>query len=148
MFELVPFKGTDSVIRQVPRCFKIISGKKTQDKLILCNKMVVDWQIRVKQKNKVAPGKCPWLQPGSQNTQIRTFFAFMKSEYNWPFTENDLSGFSGCLNGVLKDLYKEREEKWVSQNTQSYMMICRTMDSYLFPFFLGWKGICSSRKWT
>lgn len=140
MFELVPFEGTDGQTRQVPRCFKEISGEKTREKLQLCNKMVVDWQLRMKHKKQIEKGECPWLQPSSQNTRIRIFFAFMKKEYSWPFTQNDLSGFNGCLKEILQQLYEGRKRKWVSMYKNRILYEVSTLWDLILIYSFSFQG--------
>ena len=106
----VPGNGTETV----PRAFVSVSGHVSQPKLMLANAMVIDWQVNLK-KVMVGPNdKFPYYQPSSQATELRTFFAHMKEIHDWNFSENDLLGFKGCLNGVISKLFQQRLKKYVS----------------------------------
>lgn len=92
----------------------VCSGPKTPDKVDLANKVVVTWQLDFKKKRPSADSECPYYSPASTNGQLRIFFAALKSQYGWEIGMEDLSNFKGSLTATLKDLYNEREVKYVS----------------------------------
>ena len=103
-----------SAKKMVPKLFSILSGSKTKAKIQLCNLLLVDWQMDVKLATKVKEGDCPWKQPSTQNTEFRSFLSHMNKKYGWEYKDSDFKNFEGAVNGVLSNLYKERQVKWVS----------------------------------
>ena len=98
--------------RTVPVVFLMCAGIQTKAKLLLINKIVVEWQIRLKKK-RIGTDGCPWYNPSSQSTEIWAFFGSMKRNYDWRYLDADLKGFEGSLHAVMADVFKQRAEKWV-----------------------------------
>ena len=99
---------------EVHRVFVVCSGPPTRNKVMVANAMVVDWQLSLKKKS-VKENECPWYQPSSQGTDLRTFFGHMAKYHNWQISDVDLKGFDGSLDGVLKTEFQRREKEWVSE---------------------------------
>jgi hypothetical protein len=76
-----------------------------------------EWQPNMKMKNPDPETKCPYYQPSSQNTKIRTFFSAMKCHHDWVLGYDDFKGFEGSLGALLKDKYEEKAAKYVSTST-------------------------------
>lgn len=110
----------------MPLAFVLLSGNVTHDKIMLCNNMVVDWQVRIKKK-KFKEGDCPWYQPNTQAVLFRTFISHMGKKHSWNIGESDLKGFEGCLNAVLKETFAQRYETWVSNHVINYLVIRTTL---------------------
>ena len=99
----------------VPLLVTACAGEREKEKLELTNALIVDWFIQMKKVRLPKNGKeCPWYAPSSQNMQLRTFLSHMNKTYGWPWKQSDFTGWDGCLNGVMKELYNQRYEKWVS----------------------------------
>ena len=98
--------------RKVPRCFIALSGPRTQNKKLVMNKLLVDWQIETKLK-KVEPDECPFYKPSTQAMNLRSFMSYMKSTYDWQIQLGDLKGFNGAVVGVIKELFAIRHKEWV-----------------------------------
>ena len=119
---LEPVKNPSSLgSAEVPFCFVACSGITSQQKILLGNGMLVDWQLNLTKK-KFKEGECPWYQPSTQGTNLRTFFGHMSKCYDWKFSEKDLKNFEGCLDGVLKIEFDRREKEWVSATTKLILM--------------------------
>ena len=47
--------------------------------------------------------------------KLRGFLSRLKTRYGWQMSyADDFRGYEGSLSAVLKQLYREREQKWVS----------------------------------
>jgi len=112
MLEMIenPNKGGAT---EVHRVFVVCAGYPTRNKVMVANAMVVDWQLSL-MKKKVKPNECPWYQPSTQGTDLRTFFGHMAKYHDWQISDVDLKGFDGALDGVLKTEFQRREKEWVS----------------------------------
>ena len=101
--------------KEVPHAYVLVAGDKSQHKREMINAMVVDWQVDLR-KTKLKKGQtCPFYSPVTQNGIVRTFFAFMKDNHGWQYTDTDFRGFTGSLNSVLSVLYDERFQQFVSR---------------------------------
>jgi len=118
---------------EIPNVFVVCSGPKTPDKVDLANKVVVTWQLDFKKKRPSADSECPYYSPASTNGQLRIFFAALKSQYGWEIGMEDLSNFKGSLTATLKDLYNEREVKYVSYLWHSNWSISSVMVVIVLP---------------
>ena len=101
----------------MPLAFVVGAGEITMVKRELVNAMLCDWQVDLKMKRPPKEGgdkTCPYYSPGTQNKMLRTFYAHMKREHEWKFTEKDFKGWTGCVDGVLSEIYKQQLEKYVS----------------------------------
>ena len=66
--------------------------------------------IGIKIKYKV--GECPYVQPGSQMTQIRQLLGIMKTDHSWNYSlSNDFSS-TGGFKAAMKNLFQIREKEW------------------------------------
>jgi hypothetical protein len=83
---------------------------------VLINKVVSEWILNIRLANPEVDG-CPYPATGTLNTNIRTFFAALKNVYQWTFKKEDFKGFPGCFDGNIKEEYRQRMQKWVSQIT-------------------------------
>ena len=124
-----PFKKGAS---DIPLLFKEVSGRDSTDKeaMSLANRAFVDW-VRVHRKVRTRPGQCPWYSPSSTMTAIRSLFSFLNGQCGWVVCYDDFKNFDGCLENVLKKLFEERQEEWVS--TAWHAAFCAFEFS---PFFL------------
>ena len=107
--------GTDEHPTTVPAILVALSGEATKQKLDLANRALVDWQVRVKKVKKLDKNECPFLQPSTQNMELRCWFSMMKDKYDFRFKISDFMKFNGSLGGVMKALYQKRVETWVSK---------------------------------
>lgn len=81
--ELVP----DTVIpgRLVPRLFKDLSGTNpTQSQCLICG-IVLFYSIFVKKSLRAEEGQCPFWEPTTIMTFLRTTCAIMKEDYGWDY---------------------------------------------------------------
>ena len=108
-----PYKSTSE--KQIPTFVLALSGPLTQQKIFLANKLMVDWQVRVKlvSKKRKTDKECPYLQPATQNTYRRYFFGFMGSRYGWQISDHNFKGFEGCMSDILQALFANRYTDWV-----------------------------------
>ena len=101
--------------KTIPRCFVILSGKKTLEKIELANQLIVDWQLPLKLiKKSKDKNECPYYKPSSQSSNFRAFLSIMRKSYHWRFKQTDFTGFEGSLNATMSTVFEERFEKWVS----------------------------------
>ena len=107
--------------KNVPLAFVAMAGKLLPEKIMVCNHMMVDWQLRLKKK-KTKENGCPWYQPNTQAVYLRTFFSHMAKNHSWNIGESELKGFEGSLNAVLKELFAQRYEEWVSNKMLIIML--------------------------
>jgi len=114
MLEIVPNSNRRVGPKEVPLAYLACAGTPTQDKQLLGNAMLVDWQLRVKKQNLRAAEECPWFQPTSQGVDVRTFMGDMKKTFNWQFGGEDLKNFKGSLEAVTSKEFQRRYEEWVS----------------------------------
>ncbi len=98
----------------IPRILYEMSGPRNRKKKDLANRVLVDWQCSTRRK-KVKEGECPFYQPATQNIQLRTFMAKLKDCYSFEFSLVDFKKFKGSLGSVVKELYSQRLEEWVSE---------------------------------
>jgi len=118
MLETVENPNRLGGLSEVPFCFVVCSGAITQVKILLMNAMLVDWQLNLKKK-RVSPGNidtntCPYYQPSTQATELRTFFGNMTKYYDWQVGQSHFKNFDGALSGVLAAEFTRREGLWVS----------------------------------
>ncbi len=119
MLQLVanPHRNIPRAPKEVPRAFVVCSGHPvTQEKILLANKMIVDWQIDLKKVKITKENGLPVYATTTQNTELRVFFAFMKRMHNWQFVKKNFRGFEGSVAGVNKELYGQRAVQHVSMN--------------------------------
>ena len=110
----------------VPYAFVAMSGDVTQVKLELTNAMLCDWQVNLVLKRQPKAGgdkSCPYYNPSTQNKMLRTFYAHMKKEHGWQYTENSFKGWKGCVDGVLAEIYAQWLEKYVSSSMKNQSSI-------------------------
>ena len=81
--------------------------------------MLCDWMIGL-EKTRAPKGnkKCKYYAPGSQNVTLRTFFAHMKKEHEWEWQLGDFKNWPGCLDKMLKVVYNQRLNEYVSTYIQ------------------------------
>ncbi len=65
-------------------------------------------------KTKYKEGECPFYQPSCQNIELWTLISKLKSKYDFHYTLSNFKRYSGSLGSVLKTLYAQRLEEWVS----------------------------------
>ena len=104
----------------VERIFVILSNEPNTQKKHLANMLLCEWQADLKMKNPDPDTKCPYYQPSSQNTMIRTFFSAMKRHHDWVLGYDDFKGFGGSLSALLKVKYDKRAAKYVSTSRCLY----------------------------
>jgi len=114
-----PVKKGNEPLR-VERIFVILSNEPNTQKKHLANMLLCEWQADLKMKNPDPDTKCPYYQPSSQNTMIRTFFSAMKRHHDWVLGYDDFKGFEGSLSALLKVKYDERAAKYVSTSRCLY----------------------------
>mmetsp|Transcript_4578 Transcript_4578/g.7743 ORF Transcript_4578/g.7743 Transcript_4578/m.7743 type:complete len:550 (+) Transcript_4578:127-1776(+) len=92
----------------VPRLFFQLSGENPgMNKIRLCSNAL--WKFAKSLRNeKAGEGECPFLQPGTQNTYMKTLLGFMKQEYNWNYSITQDFNFAGGYFARAKTLYAER----------------------------------------
>ena len=102
----------------VPLAFTEVAGTKTPLKLQLANAMLVDWQLNDKKSTSESKNfsGCPYYQPSTNNSRIRSFFGFMSKYHDWKFTTGCFVNFEGCLSGVISTIYEQRRIEFVSTN--------------------------------
>ena len=99
---------------KVARVF-VALAQRTNATKVLANNILCEWQIQLKMKKPNQETKCPWYQPAVQSMRLRGFLSRLKTRYGWQMSyEDDFRGYEGSLSAVLKQLYREREQKWVS----------------------------------
>lgn len=96
----------------VPKLFRQLSGENPGiDKIRVCSSLL--WMVAKSLRNeKAKPGECPFLQPSTQNTYMKTLLGVMKTEYNWNFSITHDFNFTGGYFARAKALYEERAEDW------------------------------------
>ena len=104
----------NSFSKTVPRAFVAVAGERSRAKLMLCNALVVDHQVNLKKIRKLKTDEFEYYHPSTQAVELRTFFAHMNTMHDWRYTEKDLSGFKGSLQGVMKEVFAQRLKKYVS----------------------------------
>lgn len=124
MLELIPnpftMIGAGEREPEIPRLIVAISGDREPCKQELANRAFCCWQTRAK-KAKCAEGECPFYQPSSQNMELRTLIGKLKAKYNFKYVLGDFNQFPGSLGSVLKALYSQRLEEWVSNELSMAM---------------------------
>ena len=99
---------------RVARVF-VALAQRTNATKVLANKILCEWQIQLKMKQPNPETKCPWYQPVVQNMRFHGFLSRLKTRYGRQMSyADDFRGYEGSLSAVLKQLYREREQKWVS----------------------------------
>ena len=94
----------------VPLFVKVLAGEKSQAKLELTNKILIDWQVVTKKKG--VSSKCPWYQPSTQAMRLRTFFGSMNKSFLWKMKlEEDFTG-EKMVSAVLAALFAKRLKKY------------------------------------
>ena len=88
--------------------------------------MMIDWQISVKMDKPKKGKSCPWYAPSLQNTMIKTFFANMRKKYGWQWTQKDFENDPYCLGSVIKSIYSERFNEYVSAIKLFFILIIIT----------------------
>ena len=89
-------------LKTVPFAIVVGAGEKTQKKRELVNSMLVHWQVDLKMEQKPKGNKkCEFYAPGSQNTNLCTFFGHMAKDNDWLWKDKDFKGWPGCLHGCL-----------------------------------------------
>jgi hypothetical protein len=95
----------------VPNAFKTLGGEKSLDKIQLASNML--WLFTKDLKNsKAKDGECPYLQPNSQNTYVRSLVAAMNEEFDWRYSLEQDFNFQGGYNARVRTMYGERAEEW------------------------------------
>ena len=112
----------------VPKAFISLGGERTRDKCRLAS--LVLWKVVINLRNKKATeGECPFLQPASQDTYLRSLLASMKEQYDWRFSLTDDFKFQGGLNARIAMMYAERSEQWPNYGTASNKQIPQVFDT-------------------
>lgn len=105
----------------IPLLYVVVSGKKPEedrDCLDLVNRVMVDF-VRVYKKDRPKKGStCPYYEPSSTMTSLRSLFAYLTVACGWLICLDDLRGFNGSLDAVLSDLFAKRVEEYVSNRPQ------------------------------
>ena len=63
-------------------------------------------------KNVLDKSKCPYVQPSSHLTHVRSVLAYMKEEYGWRFSLQKDLNFRGGLNPRMKELFADQEKEY------------------------------------
>ena len=109
----------------IPLLYVVVSGKKAEedrDSLDLVNRVMVDF-VRVYKKDRPKKGfTCPYYEPSSTMTSLRSLFAYLTVACGWLICLDDLRGFNGSLDAVLTDLFAKRVEEYVSKCLQVFNM--------------------------
>lgn len=129
MLEMIPNPfytiGCEDHNATIPRILKFISGPPCAEKKNIANRAFCVWQSRLKKKNAGKdPKACPFYQPSCQNMELRTFMGKLKAMYDFHYVLGDFKNFKGSLGGVMKTLYAQRFEKWVSLVIGNVLQLC------------------------
>ena len=93
----------------------VLLAQRTNNTKVLCNKILCKWQSQLKMKKPNPETKCTWYQPAVQSMRLRGFLSRLKTRYGRQMSyADDFRGYEGSLSAVLKQLYREREQEWVS----------------------------------
>ena len=96
--------------------YVMVGGKKAdedKDALELANRAFIDW-ARVYKKIRKGKGlSCPFYEPSSTMTALRSLFAYLTVTCGWLICMDDLKGFDGSLDAVLVDLFAARQREYV-----------------------------------
>ena len=71
------------------------------------------WQFALRiggKKNVLDKSKCPYVQPSSHSTYVRSVLAYMKEEYGWRFLMQKDLNFRDGLNRRMKELLADQEK--------------------------------------
>ena len=90
---------------------KVLSGPKTQEKLELMNKILIDWQAVTQKKG--LNSDCSWYQPTTQAQRLRFFFGSMAKRFLWQITLDDLSD-EKMVCVFMEKLFAKRRTKYKS----------------------------------
>ena len=102
--------------KKIPLLYKVVAGREATDSeaLELANRAFVDW-VRVHRKVRLkSSDNCPYYSPSSTMTSIRSLLAYLMRACGWVICFDDMRGFDGSLDAVLKDLFHQRQKDWVS----------------------------------
>ena len=112
----------------VPKAFLSLGGKVIRDKCRLASQIL--WLMVKDLRNKKAKeGECPFLQPQSQDTYLRSLISAMKEQYDWRYSLTDHFKFQGGLNARIATLYAERCKEWPNYGTASNRQIPQVFDT-------------------
>eukprot|EP00986_Skeletonema_menzelii_P017420 scaffold19380_cov81-Skeletonema_menzelii.AAC.2 len=94
-----------------PRLFTILGGAKTKPKTNLASQLM--WLYVLSMKNqRAAEGECPYLQPKSEDTYLRSAMAVLKDQFDWRFSLLEDFNFPGGLSGKVTQLRQDRSREW------------------------------------
>ena len=83
---------------KIPKCFEVLSGSKTNQKILLVNELAKAWQVPLKMSKKPKDDEdCPYYQPSSQSSNFRAFLSIMRKSFNWKFKEKILKVSKAAL---------------------------------------------------
>ena len=119
MVEEVPnpnyIPGDPESSETINHLFVVLSGIKTRAKVQLFNRMLVDYLLRLKKKCTRPGTVCEFYSPNTQNTMVRILLGRLKKVYGFDYKFKDFENYEGCAAGVIKTLYAQRQEKYVSE---------------------------------
>ena len=82
--------------RMVPKVFVSLGGEKTLNKINTVSHLF--WLLFKDMPNtKAKEGECPYLEPDSENTKIRSLLGCMSQEYGWNYQLNTDFNFTGSF---------------------------------------------------
>ena len=82
----------------VPKLFKKLGGEKNMEKQKLASNVIWHWISELENEKPTYGGnRCPYLQPSTVNTYIRTLLGYMKEEYDWRYSLEHDFNFTGGL---------------------------------------------------
>ena len=93
------------------RLFEILSTKEkgwaTKCQIKLFNNALVEWNVGMKKKKSTA-NQCTFYQPSVQSQRVRTFLAYVATEYDMVYSLEKNFSFAGGLVPFLSELYAKR----------------------------------------
>ena len=105
----VPFQISNGTRTKVPLIFVVCSGPKTNTKIGIANKALINWNLVT--KKKVRKTGCEWYKPVTQNQRVRTFFGEVSRRYGWKLKRKDFQ-YRSMLDSVLERVYKLRQSQF------------------------------------
>ena len=119
---------------KIPTCFEVLSGSKTNQKILLVNELAKAQQVPLKMSKKPKDDEdCPYYQPSSQSSNFRAFLYIMRKSFNLKFKEKYFECFEGCLDASLSVVFNERYERCVSYRKR-FVTIFKISTQQLFDF--------------
>jgi hypothetical protein len=100
----------------IPKALVVLGGNESMYKCSLASDIL--WHVMKDMKNtKAKTGECPYLQPNTEYSYLRSVLAILKDEFDWRYKFETSFSFKGGLKPRMELLHDRRKNEWPTYGT-------------------------------